>query len=182
MFDAVADVREEIASAEADRRIEAEVVDAFRKDALLEATENSVSAFIAGVRSGLVAPLGQELSFQWKRFRPRTPWNLTVGDDGRLAIEMNGERRSFGALSAGERTIALILLRVALSVAFTSTRFLVLDEPLEHLDPRTRRLLISSLQHAVEQGLVDQLIVSTYEETIVRRLQRDGLASAVYLD
>jgi len=181
IFDTLADVRERIALAENDRRIEEQVIDAFRKDALLEATENSVSTFVADVRSGLVSPLGHELSLQWKRFRPRTPWSLTVGEDGRLAIEMNGEHRSFGALSAGERTIALILLRVALSVAFTSARFLVLDEPLEHLDPRTRRLLISSLALAVEQRLVDQLIVSTYEEAIVRRLQRDELASAIYI-
>lgn len=182
LFNSLAEVREQIASSETDRRIEEEVVGAFREDALLEATENGISNFVAGVRGGLLAPIGQELGSQWKRFRPRTPWSLVVGDDGRLAIEMNGERRSFAALSAGERTLLLILLRVALSVVFTSARFVVLDEPLEHLDPRTRRVLISSLQYAVEQGLVDQLIVSTYEEAIVRRLQREELASAIYLD
>jgi ABC-type multidrug transport system ATPase subunit len=59
---------------------------------------------------------------------------------------------------------------------------MVFDEPLEHLDPRTRRILISSLQHAVDQQLVDQIIVSTYEEAIVRRLQQEGRAHAIYLD
>jgi ABC-type molybdenum transport system ATPase subunit/photorepair protein PhrA len=58
----------------------------------------------------------------------------------------------------------------------------VLDEPLEHLDPRARRVLISSLQYAVQGRLVDQIIVSTYEEALVRRLQHDELAHAIYMD
>jgi ABC-type multidrug transport system ATPase subunit len=76
----------------------------------------------------------------------------------------------------------MVLLRVSLAVAFTSAGFVVLDEPLEHLDPRARRVLISSLQYAVQGRLVDQIIVSTYEEALVRRLQHDELAHAIYMD
>ena len=94
---------------------------------------------------------------------------------------MDGEHRPFAALSAGEKTVAVILLRIALSVAFTSAGFMVLDEPLEHLDPRARRVLISSLHHAIETGVLKQIIVSTYEESIVRRLQQEGIANAIYL-
>jgi exonuclease SbcC len=182
VFSELAAVRERAAAAETDRRIEAEVVDAFRKDALLQATEDAVTSFTSEVRMGFVMPLSQELGRQWKRFRPRAPWNLIVDNDGHLAIEMHEETRPFAALSGGEKTVALVLLRLALAVAFTRARFMVFDEPLEHLDPRTRRILISSLQHAVDQQLVDQIIVSTYEEAIVRRLQQEGRAHAIYLD
>jgi DNA repair exonuclease SbcCD ATPase subunit len=181
-FDELAGVRERLASAESDRRIVEEVVDAFRKDALLEATEAAVGSFSSEVRAGIVTPLSQELGRQWKRFRPKAPWNLVIGQDGCLAIEMLGETRPHSVLSAGEKTVAIVLLKVALAVAFTSASFMVLDEPLEHLDPRTRRVLISSLQHAVEHHVVDQIIVSTYEEVIVRRLQQQGLAHAIYMD
>ncbi|MGA2804544.1 MAG: AAA family ATPase [Acidimicrobiales bacterium] len=176
------EARTRLAAAEADRRAQDEVIDAFRKDALLQAVENTITSFTSEVRAGVVRPLSQELARQWKRFRPSAQWSLVVGDDGRVAIEMQGETRPYEALSAGEKTVAMVLLRVALAVAFTSAGFVVLDEPLEHLDPRARRVLISSLQYAVQGRLVDQIIVSTYEEALVRRLQHDELAHAIYMD
>ena len=181
VFDELAAVRERLAKVETDRRIEEEVIEAYRRDALLEAVEDAISSFTSGLRTGLIGPLSQELGAQWKGFRPLVPWNLVLDDNGQLAIEMDGEHRPFGALSAGEKTVAVILLRIALSAAFTSAGFMVLDEPLEHLDPRARRVLVSSLHHAIETGVVKQIIVSTYEETIVRRLQQDGIANAIYL-
>jgi DNA repair exonuclease SbcCD ATPase subunit len=182
VFNELATVRESLAAAETDRRILEEVVESYRKEALLEAIEMTVDTFTSEIRSGTVVPLSQELGQQWKRFRPSAPWKLIIDKDGRLAIEMHGETRPHNVLSAGEKTVAIVLLKLALAVAFTSARFVVLDEPLEHLDPRTRRVLISSLQYAVENGVVDQIIVSTYEEAIVRRLQLQGLANAIYMD
>jgi DNA repair exonuclease SbcCD ATPase subunit len=85
-------------------------------------------------------------------------------------------------MSGGEKTVALILLRLALVSALTKADFLILDEPLEHLDPRNRRLLISSLYQAVDKGLIRQAIVTTYEESLVRRLLLRGSAHAVYLE
>lgn len=182
IFEELASARERLASAEADRRVEEEIVNAFKKDALLQATEEAVSSFISEMRAGVMVPLRQELERQSKRFRPSAPWRLIVDDDGRIAIEMQGETRPYEALSAGERTVVIVLLRVALAVALTSARFVVLDEPLEHLDPPTRRVLIASLHNAVKQNVVDQIIVSTYEEALVRRLQQGSLAHAVYLN
>ena len=181
IFEELAEVREQLATAEANRRIEFEVIEAFRKNALLEAVGHAVEAFTSEVHANLITPLKDELGRQWKSFRPQAPWNLILDDQGRLGIEMDGETRPYASLSAGEKTVAVVLLRLALAVAFTSSDFIVLDEPLEHLDPRTRRVLVSSLHHAVETETIGQILVSTYEEALVRRMQQDDWANAIYL-
>ena len=44
------------------------------------------------------------------------------------------------------------------------------DEPLEHLDPRRRAAVAQTIVRAAQLGAVDQIIVTTYEEEIARRL------------
>jgi ABC-type multidrug transport system ATPase subunit len=75
-----------------------------------------------------------------------------------------------------------VLLRVAFLTALTTSDVIVLDEPLEHLDPRARRLMISSLHHAVRKGLLNQILISTYEESLVRRLLTHSDVHALWLD
>ena len=74
-----------------------------------------------------------------------------------------------------------MITRLALLRAVAGSDVMVLDEPLEHLDSRARRLLVSSLLAAVRQGLMKQIIVSTYEEALVRRLLRDADVTAIWL-
>lgn len=44
------------------------------------------------------------------------------------------------------------------------------DEPLEHLDPRRRAAVARTLVQAARVGTVDQILITTYEETLARRL------------
>ena len=45
-----------------------------------------------------------------------------------------------------------------------------MDEPLEHLDPTNRRAVAATLVSAVELGELEQILVTTYEEPLARRL------------
>lgn len=72
-------------------------------------------------------------------------------------------------LSGGEKMAMLVTVRTVLCRRFTEIGFMLLDEPLEHLDPRNRRMLIDFLVESFEKGWVDQLIVSTFEESIIRK-------------
>lgn len=52
----------------------------------------------------------------------------------------------------------------------TKASFLWLDEPLEHLDPRNRRLAASLMAAAGDH--TRQLLVTTYEDQLARNLAR----------
>jgi DNA repair exonuclease SbcCD ATPase subunit len=70
--------------------------------------------------------------------------------------------------SSGEKVIALLATRLLVLGASTRASFLWLDEPLEHLDPRNRRLAASLMAAAGEH--TRQLLVTTYEERLARQL------------
>jgi exonuclease SbcC len=176
------DVRERLATAEASRRLEEQVTRAFRDDALLEAAEVGIQEFLVDTQRSVMAPLAHELSQQWKAYLPDAEWVLALDPAGALCLSHGADTRPYSALSGGEKTVATVLLRVALLTALTTSDVIVLDEPLEHLDPRARRLLISSLHQAIRKGLLRQILISTYEESLVRRLLTRSDVDAVWLD
>lgn len=175
-------VREHLATSEASRRLEEQVTGAFRDDALLEVAGNGTRTFLADVRRSVMAPIAEQLSQQWKAYRPDAEWSLALDDAGAICLARDEVTRPYSVLSGGEKTVATVLLRVALLTALTTSDVIILDEPLEHLDPRARRIMISSLHHAVRKGLLSQILISTYEESLVRRLLTHSDVHAVWLD
>lgn len=121
-----------------------------------------------------IDPLAAEVRSRWKRvFGERGA--LRLGADGRLTLRRGVEDIPFEYLSSGEKVVALLAVRLLVLGSSTRTSFLWLDEPLEHLDPRNRRLAASLMSAAGEH--VRQLLVTTYEEDLARRLARRGQAT-----
>lgn len=158
-----------------------QVTETFRQDALLTTVDKALGSFEEALRNRVLTPLADELRREWKGFRPDAEWALTLNARGQLCIERQGEQLPYSSMSGGEKMLSLLLFRLSLVRALTKARFLVLDEPLEHLDPRSRRLLVTSLNHLLRQGVLDQIIVSTYEESLARRLIHRAEAHAVIL-
>jgi energy-coupling factor transporter ATP-binding protein EcfA2 len=177
-----ASLKAEIDQAEQGWLIEAEVTEAFRDEALWKSLSDGVEVFLSEARNSIIRPLVDELSRQWKTFRPDAPWTLDVDDEGHLCMVYEGTSLPFSSLSGGEKAAALVLLRVALTRALTDADFMLLDEPLEHMDPRSRRLLVSSLHQVVRKGMFSQILLTTYEEQLARRFVESGWAHALYLD
>lgn len=121
-----------------------------------------------------IDPLASEVRARWKRvFGDRGA--LQLGADGRLTLRRGVEDIPFEYLSSGEKVVALLAVRLLVLGSSTRASFLWLDEPLEHLDPRNRRLAASLMSAAGVQ--VRQVLVTTYEEDLARRLARRGQAS-----
>jgi DNA repair exonuclease SbcCD ATPase subunit len=121
-----------------------------------------------------IDPLAAELRSRWKRvFGDRGA--LQLGADGRLTLRRGVDDIPFEYLSSGEKVVALLAVRLLVLGSSTRSSFLWLDEPLEHLDPRNRRLAASLMSAAGAQ--VRQVLVTTYEEDLARRLARRGQAS-----
>lgn len=145
----------------------ADLVRIYRREALATAAAAAMRATAQEVVSGRVEPLEQALRERWKQLMPRGA--LTFGAEGPW-LERDGVRFEVGRLSGSEMTIALLLTRMLVLVGSTRGRFLWLDEPLEHLDPTNRRAVAATLVSAVEQGELEQVVVTTYEEPLARRM------------
>jgi len=115
-----------------------------------------------------IEPLALEVAHRWK---------LLFGTEG-LVLQPNGEIRlrhdnvdlSLEDMSGGERAVAGILTRILVAGAATRIPTIWFDEPLEHLDPRRRSAVAQTLVGAVAAATVAQVVVTTYEEGIARRL------------
>lgn len=121
-----------------------------------------------------IDPLAAEVRSHWKRvFGDRGA--LQLGADGRLTLRRDDEDIPFEYLSSGEKVVALLAVRLLVLGSSTRASFLWLDEPLEHLDPRNRRLAASLMSAAGEH--MRQILVTTYEEDLARRLAKRGQAT-----
>lgn len=176
------EIRSEVARMNQALRLEERVVESFRRQALLEIIASSVQDFLTTVNRGLMVPLADQLNQQWKSFRPDAELSLALDNSGAVSLARGSVTLPFHALSGGEKMVVCVLLRIAMLRAFTNSDIMILDEPLEHLDPRSRRLMVSSLQQVVQRGMLKQILVSTYEESIARRLIRRENVHAIWLD
>ncbi|WP_245160197.1 hypothetical protein [Blastococcus sp. CT_GayMR20] len=182
------DISEDVAATRATQaalaeRIAAERTAASEREASLlvhrKAAVSRVAAIIARqtadqLMAERIDPLAAEMRARWKRvFGDRGA--LQLGPDGRLTLRRGVEEIPFEYLSSGEKVVALLAVRLLVLGSSTRASFLWLDEPLEHLDPRNRRLAATLMSASGVQ--VRQVLVTTYEEDLARRLAQRGQAS-----
>ena len=150
----------------------AAVVGAFERQASLEATRDALTAARQQLLDEGIEPLAEALGEHWTQlFSHRT--GLELGGDGILSRTIGDSRLSAGQFSDGERMAAQLLLRLLVLQATTRLPFLWIDEPLEHLDPDARRalsLLLASAPKSDGSQSLRQVVMTTYEEPLVRRL------------
>jgi DNA repair exonuclease SbcCD ATPase subunit len=141
----------------------------YRQVALLEAAQRALSATISSVLSEQLGPLASEVARRWSAVFPDRP-NLTFAPDGTMSREAGGVPLTFQAFSAGEKVVAKLMMRITTLLTTTKVPFCWVDEPLEHLDPRSRHLVGSMLAHLSTALGLEQILVTTYEEPLARRL------------
>ena len=135
----------------------------------------SLTSALAEQRKTLLEPLTEELSAMWGAFL-----GIDVGvelkDDAQIMMvdKQSGTSLEFPQLSGGEKTALLIFTQILLCKYFSNTDFMLLDEPLEHLDARNRWALIKFLVDTTKRGYPKQLIVTTIEETLIREYLDDA--------
>lgn len=148
------------------------VIAAFERQATLEATKDALAKARAALLTEGIEPLEEALRERWMNlFDHRS--GLTLDGDGTVARTIGADTLTFDRFSDGERMAAQLLLRVLVLKATTKLPFLWIDEPLEHLDPDARRALSLLLTSAPQEpgGPLRQVVMTTYEEPLVRRLQ-----------
>jgi DNA repair exonuclease SbcCD ATPase subunit len=162
------------------RAARATLVSAYRREAFARAAEQALTAAADEVIANSIGPLEDALRQRWK---------LLMGGAGVLRLQQGQTRLEhargslqLAQLSGAEQAIATLLTRMLILVGSTQARFLWLDEPLEHLDPKNRRAVASTLVRTVERGEIEQVVITTYEEKLARRLaSRSNVAEVVYV-
>jgi len=105
----------------------------------------------------------------WKVFFPKEEREILFDPDYKPYFEYHGEEILFDNISAGEKMILLILIKTLLIKIYTEISFLILDEPLEHLNLENRIKIIDYLIELCEKNIIDQLIITTFEESLTRK-------------
>jgi len=173
---------QEMIAPEAQHELENKLASAEKRSILAEAFLSSVHDTLAEQRRTLLRPLTSELSLMWSRLLGRDI-SVQFGDEGELVTQdtERGTVFKFPQLSGGEKTILLILTQVLLCKYFSKSDFMLLDEPLEHLDPKNRWAVINFLVESCGKGFPDQLIVTTIEESVLREYLEEPTVRVIAL-
>jgi DNA repair exonuclease SbcCD ATPase subunit len=152
-------------------RVELEAVTtAFERTAALEAATSALEAARERILNESVEPLEDLLAENWRTLFVDRP-GVGLRGDGTLSRRIGSEDLAYEHFSDGEKMVAQIILRALVLRATTKLGFFWVDEPLEHLDPDVRRALAVLLAQAPDPPSFPQVLVTTYEEPLIRRLR-----------
>jgi DNA repair exonuclease SbcCD ATPase subunit len=156
------------------------IVQLTASDFVSEIIVNSISEAVREQQKTNVSVIQDTLSRLWGRFKG-TQETVEFLPDGEMFIARDGSRLAFQQLSGGEKTALLVLSHAIAARALSNLDFLVIDEPLEHLDIENRRSLLNFLVQSVSRRFVLQMIVSTFEESLTRKYLQESSVHAIYL-
>jgi DNA repair exonuclease SbcCD ATPase subunit len=164
---ALAEIERTLQAAAAAAQADAERYNAIRREAVAQLAASITRLTVDELMEQRVGPIADEVSARWKQvFGDRG--TLRMSPKGEITMERVGHRIAFKSFSPGEQVVSMLALRFLTVAASTTSPFMLLDEPLECLDPPNRRLIASVLVGADRP--VSQMIVTTYEEALVRRI------------
>ena len=109
-------------------------------------------------------------------------WQLELSTDGGVQMEDSAGRQfDLSQFSGGEKTALMVMLHTIIAHHFSKTDFMLIDEPLEHLDAVNRRSLVKFLISAHKRGIFQQAIVATFEESLVRKYMSDEGIQVIHI-
>ena len=172
--------KEALDAIEQDQEQTSRLEELYRLEGLARAAAETFEKTADRIMEQHVEPLVAEVARRWKETFGRG--GLQLSADGRITRKIGSRTLPFRALSGGERVWALLVARLLVAAASTRSPFVWLDEPLEHLDPRLRRIVAGTLAMACSRAGLRQVIVTTYEAPIAQQLMDDvPSASLVYV-
>ncbi|WP_427896651.1 AAA family ATPase [Kribbella sp. GL6] len=147
-------------------------VRSYRRQAYATVLGDTVEAVAGDLTARGADPLVRLIRGHWKQLPGGD--SLTVSRDGAIQAARGDKTVDYHSLSGGEKAQSLLVYKVAALKALTAAPLMLLDEPLEHLDPRNRWTIGRMLTDLTSQGVLGQLLVTTYEESLARRLALHG--------
>lgn len=169
-----------VAEIEEAERQTTEILGLVRQEAVARAAGDALRTTADAITHEQIEPLVAEIGRRWKMIFGAE--GLRLSPQGEVTRQVGTRILPFRSLSGGEKVWALLLTRLLITGASTTAPFVWLDEPLEHLDPRLRRVVAGTLARASTSGALRQVVVTTYESELARQLMEDvPSASLLYV-
>ena len=153
----------------------------YYKEAVLSTLKYAFSQTLGVFRSTYLEPLFKKLSETWGGFVPFENAQVILSESGDFVIKSNEHELGFEHLSGGEKSVLLLLSRLLLTRRLTKLKFILVDEPLEHLDVVCRRSIVKFLRDYCKYEKDFQIVVSTYEENLIREDIESDIANGIFL-
>ncbi len=125
---------------------------------MVKALERTIEE-VARDRGGKLNDLVEEV---WRSLSLRSHVRVAVDSDLRPSVELESGVLGFGQMSASEKITLYLATRLAFLRLVGGLGFLVLDDPVEHLDEVRVKALYDVVDRAVREGWVDQVIMTSY--------------------
>lgn len=143
-----------------------------RREATIRIAIETTRRTLREVLDQAVRPLTAEINVRWTALFPDRG-AIETPSDGAVTREIDGHLLPFEAFSDGESSGLKLLIRVLVAQMASKADFCWFDEPLEHLDPDTRRQVANILTRATsDDSQIQQIVVTTYEEPLARQLHK----------
>ena len=130
---------------------------------------NAINEIISDYKINLLEPLIMEITSIWSEIFPEDTRQITIDQNFSPIFKFGDKYIDYNLLSSGEKILLLVILKTLMIKYFSNIPFLILDEPIEHLDEENRNIIIDYLFKIIQDGLIEQLIITTYEESIIRK-------------
>lgn len=144
----------------------------YRRHGALEAARTALEVTVKQVLDTQLGPIGTEVGQRWDAVFPDRS-GLHVDADGNISRDVGKDQIRYKSFSAGEKTVARLLFRLATLITTTNVPFCWIDEPLEHLDEKSRLVVARTLALFGREGYLDQILVTTYQQDIAMSLERN---------
>ncbi len=144
---------------------------AWRREALTQASAEALTGAAERLAQEQIEPLSQQVRWRWKALFGED--GLQLRPDGTIVRVVGDRELPWSQLSSGEQLWARLVASLLILRSSTTLPFAWLDEPLEHLDPRARRIIATDLAMSTQAGRPAQMIVTTYEHTLAHQLVQD---------
>jgi DNA repair exonuclease SbcCD ATPase subunit len=152
----------------------------YREEGIALAAHEAFVGTGSAITERYIEPLAKEVESRWEMMFGSG--GLSLSPEGHITRRLGDRTLEFGSMSGGEKVWALLLTRLLILGASTRGPFVWLDEPLEHLDPKLRKVVAGTLAKASSGAGLRQVIVTTYESELARRLMEDvPSASLIYV-
>lgn len=152
---------------------------AWRREAVMQAAAATLTQTANRTATEHIEPLSRQVRWRWKALFGED--GLQLRPDGSIVRVVNDRELRWESLSSGEQIWARLVANLLILQASTTLPFAWLDEPMEHLDPRARRIVATDLATATRSGRPAQLIVTTYENAIAKQLAEDVADASIRL-
>lgn len=148
----------------------------------LRAASNATQETLARQRNVDMSAIYAQIAGVWQTFAGRDGWQIQLDKKGNPTLDDGqGHQFDLSQFSGGEKTALLVMLHTIIAHHFSQSDFLLIDEPLEHLDPVNRRSLIRFLVGAYRRRSFQQAIIATFEESLIRKYMSEEGVNVIHL-